>query len=90
MVVVHQILLVVDFMLQVEALLIFVLNKIVYTLAGFYSSSRNGNGGYGGGISGGSGSTTYSSYNAGTGGTQTVAGTSYYGGTANSTAASYG
>lgn len=58
--------------------------------AGFYSSSRNGNGGYGGGTFGGSGSTTYSSYKAGTGGTQTVAGTSYYSGTANSTTASYG
>lgn len=56
--------------------------------SGSYSASQRFNGGYGGGNSGGTGGQYSTSYIAGTGGTQTARGTSYYGSSSNST--SYG
>lgn len=53
--------------------------------AGSYNTSNRYNGGYGGGTTGGTGSQYSTSYKAGTGGSETVRGTSYYGSTENST-----
>ena len=58
--------------------------------AGSYNASRHYSGGAGGGESGTAGGQYSTSYKAGLGGSQTTAGTSYYGKTANSTNSSYG
>ena len=58
--------------------------------SGSYDTSSRYSGGAGGGTSGVTGGRYSTSYRAGTGGSATAAGTSYYGTTANSTTTSYG
>ena len=60
--------------------------------AGYYSADQSGSGGYGGGSIGGEGTSSSTSYNPGTGGTQTAIGITYNGTTeaTNSSTDSFG